>query len=255
MFCKNCGTQYEDGQAFCPACGSAAEAPEANAATMESGMKNNKLPIAIIAAAVVVLVIVIIAVASASGPEKAVKKMFKYFEKGNSEKMLALEAPKDVYEEQIDDIYDMDVDEYCEIMDAAYDALWEGLKDEGKVKISYEIKECENVDKLDKLEDDVDEGYDIGDLDDFIDAMDEEFEDYDFDADKIKKAYAVEYKYTVEVDGDKAAKGSTIVFAYKYKGDWYLTSTLSPYSLLWKLDSDDFEDVIEDVSDELSDLY
>lgn len=255
MFCKNCGTQYDDGQAFCPACGSASEASTPSTPAMPAGPKNNKLPVVVIAAAAVVLLIIIIAVASASGPEKAVKKMFKYFEKGQTEKMLALESPKEVYEDEIDEIYDMDVDEYCEIMDAAYDALWEGLKEEGKVKVEYEIKNCENVDKLDKLEDDVDDDFDIGDLDDFIDIMDENYEDYDFDADKIKKAYAVEYKYTVYVDGDKEAKGGTIVFAYKYKGDWYLTSTLSPYSLIYKLDGEDFEEVIEDVGDELKDLY
>ena len=75
--------------------------------------------------------------------------------------MLALEKSEDFYEEEFDEIYNVDVDEYCEIMDAAYDALWEGLQDKSKVKLEYEIKNCENVDKLDKFEDDVEISYGI----------------------------------------------------------------------------------------------
>lgn len=254
MFCNNCGTQFEDNQAFCPNCGTPAD--NGNAAQSPADIQANndlksKLPLLVGAGVILLLVIIILCVALSGGHKKAVKKSFKYFEKGQSEKLAKLELPKSVLEEMLDDTLDIDLDEYCEIQDAAFDALWEGLKDEGKVKVSYEIKNCENIDDLDKLEDDV--VYD--DLDDFKDAMDDTYDDYDFDADKIKKAYVYKIKFTIEVDGDKAVSETIYTIAYKYKGDWYLSKTLDALTIAGLLDDDDFEDVIEDVYKEYKDLY
>lgn len=254
MFCNNCGTQFEDNQAFCPNCGTPAENGNAAASPADIQANNDlksKLPLIIGAGAILILVIIILCVALSGGHKKAVKNSFKYFEKGQSEKLAKLEFPKDVWEELLDESFDIDFDEYCEIQDAAFDALWEGLKDEGKVKVSYEIKECENIDKLDKLEDDV--SYD--DLDDFIDAMDDNYDDYGFNADKIKKAYVYKVKFVIEVDGDKAVSRTIYPIVYKYKGDWYLSYTLDPSSIISSLDEDDFEDVIKDVYKEYEDLY
>lgn len=257
MYCNNCGTQFEDGQEVCPNCGAAAaseeQSPSVSPFDSPSNNMKGKLPIIIIAAAVVVLIIVIVAIASSGGHEKAVEDMFKYVEKGKSEKLLALNMPKEVYEELIEEEYDMELKDYFEIQDEAWDTLWEGLKDEGKVKLSYEIKKSENINKLDKLEEDM-EDYEIEDLDDFIDLMDEEYEDYDFDASKIKKAYAVEIKYTLTVDGDKvtSATGTTIV--YKYKSDWYVIETFTPYAIAYSLDGD-YEDLMDDLSDVYEDLW
>lgn len=255
MFCNNCGTQFDDSQAFCPNCGTASAPAEQAPVQAPAGNNNmkDKLPLIIVAAAIIVLVIVIIVIAASGGYKKSVKNMFKYMEKGNTEKLLKLGYPKEIYEELIDEIYDMDVDEYVEAHDAAFEALWEGLEDEGKVKIDYEIKKAENLDKLDDLEDEVYFG-EVEDLDDFIDYMDDVYGDYDFDADKIKKAYAVEVKYTIEVDGDKAIKDTEVIVVYKYKGDWYTDTVYDASTLAASLDSDDYEDVIEDVGKELEDV-
>lgn len=251
MICSNCGTQYEDGQAFCPNCGTPADNPAPAASPLhENNDINQKLPV-LIGACVIVLLVLIVLIASLSGGyKKAVKKSFKYFEKGKSEKLLNLTIPKKVREDFIDDMYDTDIDEYAEVYDAAYKAFWDGLKEEGKVKFTYEIKEAENLDKLDKLKDE----FSKMDLDDFKDMMDEAYDDYDFDADKIKKAYGVEVKWKLEVDGDKAANDTEDIIVYKYKGDWYVMSPLDLGDIIGELDYDDYEDVIKDVNDELKEL-
>lgn len=259
MFCNNCGTQFDDTQAFCPNCGTAVEAAN-NAASPQpfapkKGGNSKLIPLIGVAAVAVILIIVIVAIASSGGYKKAIKNQFKYLEKGKVEKLYALTAPEAVREDSVDESYELDLDEYYEIMTAASEAFWEGLKDEGKVKLDYEIKAAENLDDLDELKKDMKDDWEIKDLDDFIDGMDELYEEYDFDADEIKKAYAVEYKYTLEVDGDKAISKKDIAIVYKYEGDWYIYSGLNPLSLAYQLDEEDYEDVIEDVQKELEDLY
>ncbi|MGN0165752.1 MAG: zinc ribbon domain-containing protein [Lachnospiraceae bacterium] len=261
MFCKNCGAQFDDSQAFCPSCGTpvAPSAPAGAASQPFTPSKNgnSKLPLVIVAAAVIVVLVIIVAVLTSGGQKKAVKNMFKYLEDGNTAKLLTLEAPKAVAEEMIEEAYDnynVDFEEFVEVYDSAFETFWAGLKDEGKVKVSYEIKNCENLNKLDKLKKDM-KDWDIKDLEDFVDNMDDMYGDYDFDADKIKSAYAIEYKYTIEVDKDKAIKGSDLTIAYKYKGDWYLLSTVDLNTLVGSLDDEDYEEVIEDTRDEIKELF
>lgn len=260
--CKQCGAQLEDNVLFCDNCGtkqdeevSGAEAKSSplDGISQKTGMPSTKI-VGIVAVVVVVLIVLLlIKVLFGGGYKGAIKDYYSALQKGNTKKLIKVTYPKDSREDIIDDLWDMDIDDYYDAYDEVYDTFWEGLKDEGKTKLSYEIKTAEKLDKLDDLKSDV-KDMNIKDLDDFIDIMDEMYEDYDFDADKIKQCYAVEVKYTLEVDGDKAAKDTSIIFVYKYRGDWYI---FNPYpslaTFLEELDEDDYEDVIEDTFDAIKD--
>ncbi len=276
MFCKNCGTQFEDGQAFCPSCGTAVSAAEVNGgaapqsnpapdysapdyssapsfeAPKSSGSKI--LPVALVAA-VIVLVIVALVVILGNPGKKAVKKYYKALAKFDEKKLIEMTMPKEGLEEMFDK-QKYDYEDYVEAMSAAADALLEELKDEGKVKFEYEIKEIEKIGKLDKLKGDVkinDEK--IKTLEDLQEALEDDFEDYDLDSEKIKKAYAAEIKWTLTVDKDKAAKDTDTVIIYKYGGSWYINNGTTVSEIAMSLDSDDYDDALEAYRDELKALY
>ncbi len=255
MFCKNCGSEFADGEAFCPNCGTAAEGTQSQAADnaqQEASKSGNYAPIIAIAAVAVVVIIAIIVLMSGA-EKKAVKKYFNAFGKFKTEKLIDMEMPEKVQKESLEDndYFDIDYDDFVEISVKTGDIVYEGLKDEGKVKFEYEIKKMEDLEDLDKLEDDVR----FEDLDELKDYFDEYYDDYGFDADKIKKAYAAEVKWNFTVDKDKVAKDTSICYVYKYKGDWYVLDGPSFTSVLYQLDEDDFEDLLEDAKDAYEELY
>ena len=277
MFCKNCGAQFEDGQAFCPSCGTAVSAAEVNggaapqaapapdysaapdyssAPSFEAPKSGGSkiLPIALVAA-VIALVIVALTILLGNPGKKAVKKYYKAIEKFDEKKILEMTLPKEGWEEMFDK-QKYDYEDYVEAMSAAAEALLEELKDEGKVKFEYEIKEIEKIGKLDKLKGDVKiNGEKIKTLEDLQEALEDDFEKYDLDAEKIKKAYAAEVKWTLTVDKDKAAKDTDTVIIYKYGSSWYVNNGTSISEIAMSLDSDDYDDAIEAYRDELKDLY
>lgn len=257
MFCKNCGSEFADGEAFCPNCGTAADNAQSqpgNDAQPQAAAPKSNSTAAIIAIAAVAVIVVIVLVALLSGGEKkAVKKYFKAFGNFKTEKLMAMEMPEKVSKEAVEDndYFDFDYEDYVEVNVKVADIVYEGLKDEGKVKYEYEIKKMEDLDDLDKLEDDVI----YEDLDELKDYFDEYYDDYGFDADKIKKAYAAEVKWNFTVDKEKVAKGTSICYVYKYKGDWYVCNGPSFASILSQLDEDDYEDLLEDAEDAYGELY
>lgn len=257
MFCKNCGSEFADGEAFCPNCGTASDnvqsQPANDAQPNAAAPKSNSTAAIIAVAAVAVIIVIALITLLSGGAKKQVKKYFNAFGKFNTEKLLNMELPKDVMKESIedDDYFDIDYEDFVEIYAEAGDTLYEGLKDEGKVKFEYEIKKMEDLDDLDKLDDDVI----FDDLDELKDEFDDLYDDYDFDADKIKKAYAVEVKWTFTVDKDKVAKDTSICYVYKYKGDWYVYDGPTFLNVLYQLDEDDFEDAMEDAMDVFEELY
>ena len=268
-FCNKCGAQVEDDVMFCPSCGNQVDAapaaeqasnPIATAADAVEAKLGDKKGLIIGAAVIVVAAILVIVLLSAlfgGSGKAATKKFMKAFKNGDVKTMEHLTVPKDCRKEYYDD-EDVKEKDVIKAMKPVYKTLWSGLKDEGKVKFTYEIKRVENLDKLDKLEDDVENSYGVDDLDDFRDKMDDSYwsDEYDMDADKIKKAQAVEYKWTLEVDGKKEAKGNGVLIAYKYKGSWYLSGEpVGIYSVTSQLDYDDFEDVLDDVGDAMEDAY
>lgn len=292
--CVKCGAELEDNAKFCAKCGTSQEtanestpsqdnsknsdlsekasevtdkvgkaAKDASKKATETvgqlteGMNKNVL-IGIVAAAAIVVLIIICTLLS-GGAKSTVKDYMKAFRKGNTKTLINLTIPKDAREDIIDQTYGMEVKEYIEEVDGIYDAMWKALKDEGKIKFDYEIKECEKLGKLKKLKKDVKDDYDIKNLDDFQDMMEKRFDslDVDLDADDIKSAYAVELKYILEVDGDKLCKeNSEIVFVYKYKGSWYLAVAPLSYEGVYYAASDEkgFKDVVEEIKDAKEDL-
>lgn len=277
--CPKCGVELPDEAAFCNNCGEnlsakpeeaqteeKAEAPvvapvSENNQVLENAKEENKnTKIGILAvggfAAVLVLIILIVIISSASGsPKSVIKAQMKAFEKGDVKTMIYGSMPSKAVDSYLDDELDMTSKEFIELTQPIYDAMWDGLKSEGKVKFSYEIKKVENLDKLDKLKDDAKRlGY--KDLDDFKDYVEDDFDDYDLDSDKISKAFFAEVKWEITVDGDKAVKKqTTFITIYKYKGKMYVYNGLPDfYEVYSNLDRDDYDDVIDDMKDAIEDL-
>lgn len=289
--CKSCGAELEDDAMFCTSCGATQEesANQTEEGTTSSSAKSvvdglseklsgldtekaksavsdfmKKLPpyAPIAAAAGVVAMIALCLIFGSGGYKGAVKDYYKAFRKGNSKKMITLTYPKDSLKEEIEEDADMSPKKYYKALDEIYDVMWDGLKDVGDIEYKYEIKRAEKLGKLNKLKDDV-KG-DIGgrDLDDFIDFMDDAdlFDEGDFDANKIKKCYAVEVKCKLEVEGEELIDTKDVSYVYKYRGDWYILDKLglsSPATLMFKISAigdDDFDDVYDDMKDAIGDL-
>ena len=259
MFCGKCGAQVNDYESICPYCGNSmfGEVPEVSQVGSEKKKVSSKMIgiLAAVVAAVLIVVVVIVCVLLSGGYKGAVKKYMKAFKKANMETILAMELPEDVWEEACEDWWDgRTPKEFARILEKRDKAFWEALEEEGKVKFTYEIKDAESFDDLDDLEDEVEEKFYFGeddiDLDALRDYYDEAYDGYDFDGDKIKEAYVIEVDYTLEVDGDEAVDDTVIMIAYKYEGKWYIPYGLTTYSLVYELDEDDYEDVIEEYEKE-----
>lgn len=252
MVCANCGNEFADTEKFCPNCGTpapvseAAEAAETASNVVEEAKEQLKKldpkMIGALVGALVVLIILCSLVFGGGSAKSAVKDYYKALEKGDAKTIFSMtlpKKPKEVYK----------------IYDKAFDALYKGLKKEGKVKWEVEIKKIENINKLDKLDDEVGK---IDDLEAFQDLMEKTFDEYDLDASKIKACSVAQVKYTLSVGKHKAVKEEDIVFVYKFKGDWYVMGATNPESLLRKLakaeDADDYEDAIDDAKEILEDL-
>ena len=263
MFCNNCGANLAESAASDPT-PAPAPAPAPMPAPInnqvlqdaEATAKNAKVGlIAIISAAAVVIVLILIVVcfSMTGGYKGVIKKYMKLVQGANTEALTALEVPNanKVMPEYADDVFDVDYKDLIEVLDAEDTAFWEGMKNEGRIKLTYEIKRAEDIEELDKLEDD--SLYE--DLDDFQDMFDDMYDDYDLDCDKIKQVYVCEVKWEFTVDGKKEAKGTSIMYVYKYGSKWYIMSGFDYSHIMADLDRDDFEDVFEDVEDAQEDYY
>ena len=178
-FCGNCGCKMEDGAAFCPECGKPMKTPSQPTAVQNGYNSGAALPknfnptrpasekkkinvkVLLPVAAVAVVVIVLIAAFSGSGPDKAVKKFMRAFEKGDVEAMVEL-APLDIAEEEVseDELYlgykymivnlkgaygdryslDYDIAEKEDAFKTSDDSEIEELKNENNVKGIWEYR-------------------------------------------------------------------------------------------------------------------
>ena len=241
MFCENCGSQNEDNMLNCQNCGAPLQneepAPEVAPSevptevapvAMPKSLKLNewvtyakslprKVVLAILSGALALILILLIFVGGSY--KSAVNSYFRALQRADAKKMINLTIPRDVqdeYFENIEDSLDLDKDDYLDKLADSLEDSMDEVED-----FEWEIKRAENLNKLDRLEDDM-ENMDISDLDDFRDYMEDRYEDYDkFDADRISEAYAVKIKVKAEVDGDKDST-TMIDIVYRYKGSWYL---------------------------------
>lgn len=156
MFCKNCGAQYDDAQAFCPQCGAKNDlAAPAKSGSVIDKIKNNKTAkIGIIAVVAVVVVVIVISLFSGNGAEKALKNYLKGYEKYEASYLINA-APKDYIEDYLDDAEDFD--DKQDMIDAYQETLDERAEEEdedigGNIKITYKIVDSEKLTK-DQLKD------------------------------------------------------------------------------------------------------
>lgn len=295
MFCQKCGSQFEDGTAFCPNCGAPVEGPQEVADAVEKKAddfgdkakdvasnvantagdaanavygkvsnvsdavadkfnldeKSRSVLPKIICGVLVIGIILILVALFGGGAKSTLKKYYKAVGKFDAKTQFNLTTPKQIQEDVIDDEYDCSVKEYLKVVKEANNALYDGLKEEGKVKFTYEIKAFEKLGKLKKIDEDDDLGG-IEDLDDFKDRMEYLEDDTDFDASKIKAAYAAKIKWKFTVGGDKVDSGNDFCFVYKYKGKWYVLGAIDTDTLAYACSGeDDYEDAVDDYYDAL----
>lgn len=156
MFCKKCGSQIPDNSAFCPECGAAVSAAQAEPEAAEQPSNAPEAPaakpamnkhrligiIAVGAAALgVIIIFVAILAGGGKGWEKVLKKEMKCIMTGDSESLAEL-IPDKMYE-AIADYYDVDAEELKEyFMDLE-------IFDDDDTLVKYEIieeNECSSSD-------------------------------------------------------------------------------------------------------------
>lgn len=229
-FCGNCGTVMDDAAAVCGNCGAplapAAAPAQKKAAKIDvnaikgqvtgvidgvkKGDKNAMIKGGIGVAAVVVVLILIISLFSGGGEDKVVKKFIKAYDKENAAALVKL-MPKYTIEagEEADDDYDPE-----ELWEGRIESFYEYMEEEldaDGLKLSYKIKDKDEVDE--------------DDLEDYADMVKAGLKmmdsDVEFKKDKVKKGYEIEVEVTVKGGGDKD-KVDLDLYLIKYGSKWYL---------------------------------
>ena len=265
--CPKCGVSLVDDALFCNNCGENLTNPSTNdKETVDDNFTNSVLEqakkqtsasmvgkLTVAGAAVVLLLLILLISGIANGGYKgAIKRYINAVQKGNIGTMLSLSIPSKVIDSYIDEITDgsMTRKDLVKTYDNVYSDVLKALKKEqGSLKIKYEIKNAENLDKLDDLKEDT--LYE--DTDDFADHMEDEFEG--FDADKVSKAYAVQVKYDVKAGKEEISDGKSIWIVYKYSGKWYIDTSFSFESIIYDCMYDDrFESTTEAYMNAISEI-
>lgn len=262
-FCSKCGAKLEDGTKFCATCGAEQEVQEA-VAPVETIEDNGvptagKLPIKLdnrtigmIAVGVIALVAVILVIAivsSIGGYKKPFKKVAKAFNKQSTDIEDYIDALPEFVGDTYGDVYsiiksiDKDVaKDFAEIIEEGMEDLYEELEDELKeelgkdIKISYEIKDKEKLDKgdcedieeayasiIESFEDGLD--FDITDskeweefLEDFIEEYEDEIEDMEIESKHIEKAIKLVSNLAKDLADVKVSKGYVIELEVEMAG-------------------------------------
>ena len=202
MFCRNCGTQNQDGAGFCCSCGAplSSGGPAGGGAAAKAKNINVKL-IGIVAAVVVVLFVAFkLLFGGGGGPEKSETKFVDSIFKGDGKAIVNM-IPDKVIEEIMDE------------------------EDMTKKEMIEELN-----DGLEYIKDDMDDMYDkwsvkckVLDTEDFSkrelrDLADRYEDSYDID---VKAAKTVSVKATLKADGETDSNTMDIVMI-KVGGKWYL---------------------------------
>lgn len=229
--CPGCQAKNADDAAFCNECGASlegvaieAEVKENVAAQAVETVKNNKKYI--ICAAVAVVVIILLIALCGGGYKKTIKKYFAAIKSGDEKVITESTFPAKMIKEQWqeraeDNDYDITYANYLKGKTKVNQAFIKALKKEqGALKVEYEIKKAKDVNDLKKSEQNE---YGIEDLEDLQDKLEDLMDDFGFDGSKVKKAYIVEVKYDIKGGKKKLLNDKTEVVAYKYGGKWYVT--------------------------------
>lgn len=257
MFCPKCGTENEDGAAFCASCGEALEAASVETAATESqpagedtataaqssagefnasyaaetedntsGNKNFKPVIAVVA--VVVVVFILGKLLFGSSYKDPIDGLVKNLNKQETklEKYTTAFLPK-FAQDAYDDVMavakktDEGEDMMDELDDMLEDQLFSSIEDQyGDYKISYEIKDKEKLDK-DELEDIADAYDDLRDyLDDYDDdAIEDAADEMDLSKSDTKKLQKAVSSLDDGLKNIKVSKGYAVEIKVKIKGD------------------------------------
>ena len=211
MFCKKCGSQIPDNSAFCPECGAAVSAAQAEqpsnapmAPAAKPAMDKKRLTgIIAVGAAALVVIIILVAILAGGGKgwEKVLKKEMNCARTGDSEPLAEL-IPDKMYE-AIADYYDVDAEDLKEYFIDEY--LSDGsMLDDDYTFLKYEVtkeKDCSSSDLKDIKEYLKDRG---------ISSKDD-----------VKEAVVVKVKiYFKDEDGDRDDIKGEFTFV-KIDGKWY----------------------------------
>ena len=211
MFCKKCGSQIPDNSAFCPECGAAVSAAQAEqpsnapmAPAAKPAMDKKRLTgIIAVGAAALVVIIILVAILAGGGKgwEKVLKKEMKCARTGDSEPLAEL-IPDKMYE-AIADYYDVDAEDLKEYFIDEY--LSDGsMLDDDYTFLKYEVtkeKDCSSSDLKDIKEYLKERG---------ISSKDD-----------VKEAVVVKVKiYFKDEDGDRDDIKGEFTFV-KIDGKWY----------------------------------
>ncbi len=302
-FCSKCGAKLEDGTKFCGTCGAvqdgqeAAPAQEAPAAATPVAEKkpvkvDNKMvgliAMGVIAIAAIVLICVIGSALFGGGYKKPLKTLKKAINSQSTDVDDILDVlPKFVgnaYDDALALVKDIDKDMVKELEEGIADGLeemYDGLEDTygKKVKVSYEIKDKEKLDKDDC--EDIADAYasiveavedtigidltDTKDLEDMVDEFEDELEDMDVSSKQIKKAiklisglandlsdikiskgYILEVEINIEGKDDDSS-ADLEVCVVKMNGKWCI-DILSTYA---EMSGEKAEDIVDDLMSEL----
>ena len=211
MFCKKCGSQIPDNSAFCPECGAAVSAAQAEqpsnapmAPAAKPAMDKKRLTgIIAVGAAALVVIIILVAILAGGGKgwEKVLKKEMNCARTGDSEPLAEL-IPDKMYE-AIADYYDVDAEDLKEYFIDEYLSDGSMLGDDYTF-LKYEVtkeKDCSSSDLKDIKEYLKDRG---------ISSKDD-----------VKEAVVVKVKiYFKDEDGDRDDIKGEFTFV-KIDGKWY----------------------------------
>lgn len=257
MFCKNCGTEINEGTVFCSNCGAKIEnvdIPVETSVNLQK-KKNNKT--------IGMVVSVLVAVAVIIGLGSLAKAIFfadNYEDVARKHATAVINCDIDkAFDSCIFDIekyYDEYIKLYCDYRDISTSEFYEIYEDEYDTNIkSYkDILECLGAEMKEEFYDEYGD-YTISvkvvdaneltrrELSDAVEYAREYFEDmtspyedeFDFDdyidEDKIKKGYEIEVKMTIDGEDDYDSETETLTVV-KYKGKWKVL-TLDLFDIYW----------------------
>ncbi len=202
MFCRNCGTQNQDGAGFCCSCGAplSSGGPAGGGAAAKAKNINVKL-IGIVAAVVVVLFVAFkLLFGGGGGPEKSATKFVDSIFEGDGKAIVNM-IPDKVIEEIMDE-EDMTKKEMIEELNDGLEYIKDDMDDMyDKWSVKCKVLDTEDFSKreLRNLADRYEDSYDID----------------------VKAAKTVSVKATLKADGETDSNTMDIVMI-KVGGKWYL---------------------------------